>query len=495
MSQTIDPPPIGTPDPATAQSREQRDLRGVDPSVWQRLRPFLMRLHFYGGMLAGPFLLIAAVTGLLYTFTPQLDPIVFKHELKVDQVGDRPLPMSEQIARAMAAHPEGQVTSIRPPSARDETTQVVMAAPDVPTDYSRTVFVDPYSGDVRGALTTFGQWLPIRAWFDEFHRNLHLGEYGRNYSELAASWLWVVALGGLALWIGYRARTRKLRRLAVPDRDKSGRTRTMTWHGSVGLLVVVGLLGLSVTGLTWSRYAGESISELRASLSWTTPSVNTVLSGETPTDSGASHHDSGSGSAEAEALSPTQTLIGVDRVLSTAENAGLQGPMWLYPPSAAGEGWQVTENKRRAPTRYDAITVDPSNGQITDRINFSDWPLIAKMTNWTIDAHMGILFGIVNQITLALLMIGLITVIIRGYILWWRRRPTRRRGLPRAPRRGALAELKPIEALILIVVIAGIGWYVPLFGLSIAAFVLFDVTVGLWQRRETVEPEQSVIAE
>ncbi|CCQ18212.1 PepSY-associated TM helix domain-containing protein [Rhodococcus sp. IEGM 1401] len=76
----------------------------------------------------------------------------------------------------------------------------MLAVDDVPEGYGRTVFVDPYTAQVRGELTTFGEWLPVRAWIDELHRNLHLGDLGRNYSELAASWLWVVALGGLVLW-------------------------------------------------------------------------------------------------------------------------------------------------------------------------------------------------------------------------------------------------------------------------------------------------------
>nr|WP_250324680.1 PepSY-associated TM helix domain-containing protein [Williamsia sp. CHRR-6] len=438
-----------------------------------------MRLHFYAGMFAGPFLLIAAVTGLLYTLTPQLDPIVYRDELKVAQVtGDR-LPMSQQINAAIAAHPEGRVTAIRPPSAADETTQVVMAAPDVPTDYSRTVFVDPYSGTVRGALTTYGQWLPIRAWFDEFHRNLHLGAFGRNYSELAASWMWIVSLGGLALWVGYRVRRREARRIALPDNNTSGRRRMMSWHGAIGVWIIVGLLGLSVTGLTWSRYAGESIAQLRTSLSWTTPSVDTSL---TAGGGAADEHHHGADHSEAKSLSQAESLAGVDRVLQSAREAGLKSPMYLSPPSSAGQGWQVDENKRRMPTRYDSITVDPTNGNVTDRVNFSSWPLMAKMTNWTIDTHMGILFGLANQIVLALLMIGLITSIVLGYRMWWRRRPTRSRRLPRAPRRGALFELKPVEAVLVVVAIIGIGWYVPLFGWSLAAFVAIDLAVGLVSR-------------
>ncbi len=38
--------------------------------------------------------------------------------------------------------------------------------------------------------------LPLRTWLDQFHRSLLLGDVGRNYSELAASWLWIAALGG-----------------------------------------------------------------------------------------------------------------------------------------------------------------------------------------------------------------------------------------------------------------------------------------------------------
>lgn len=55
----------------------------------------------------------------------------------------------------------------------------------------------------------------------------------------------------------------------------------------------------------------------------------------------------------------------------------------------------------------------------------SDWPLIAKFTQWGIYAHMGNLFGLANQILLAALALGLICVIIWGYRMWWQPRPTR----------------------------------------------------------------------
>ena len=87
----------------------RRRLRG--------LRPILLRLHFYAGVFVGPFILIAAVTGLLYALVPQLDEFVYRDQLTVDQVGDQRLPLADQLEAARAAHPEGSVESIRRPTA------------------------------------------------------------------------------------------------------------------------------------------------------------------------------------------------------------------------------------------------------------------------------------------------------------------------------------------------------------------------------------------
>ncbi|MCV7282474.1 PepSY domain-containing protein [Mycolicibacterium flavescens] len=433
------------------------------------MRPLLARLHFYAGVFVGPFILIAAVTGLLYAVIPQIDNAVHRHELKVDQVGEQRLPLADQLHAARAAHPEGAVVTIRPPAAADETTQVRLAVDDVPPDYARTVFVDPYTGEVRGALTTYGQWMPVRAWFDELHRNLHLGALGRNYSELAASWLWVIALAGTVLWCLHRRDTKKLRRLALPDRSADGRRRTLSWHGAVGVWIVVALLGLSVTGITWSRYGGETVNLLQERLNTTAPAVDTAL----PSASAAG------------------ALAGADVAYRGAIDAGLAGPMWMSPPAASGEGWLVEENKRDWPTRYDAVSVDPDTGVITDRVDFADWPLLAKLTNWAIDAHMGVLFGWPNQILLALTAIGLITVIVRGYVMWWRRRPTRGSAWAtgRPPLRGALRTLHPAAIAVLAVFVVALGWALPLFGLSLVAFLAVDLVVGAVKQRRTTSEE------
>jgi hypothetical protein len=59
---------------------------------------------------------------------------------------------------------------------------------------------------------------PLQTTLDDLHRNLLLGDgVGSVYSELAASWLWVLVLGGLALWVGkIRGRSRAADTLLRP---------------------------------------------------------------------------------------------------------------------------------------------------------------------------------------------------------------------------------------------------------------------------------------
>jgi uncharacterized iron-regulated membrane protein len=384
--------------------------------------------------------------------------------------GATALPLSQQVSAAAAALPEGHVTAIRPASIPDGTTRVVFAAPGVPEDYSRTVFVDPYTAGVRGTLTTYGEWLPVRAWFDELHRTLHLGAVGRVYTELAASWLWVLTLSGLAIWVARRRRVRALRRTLAPRLRGAGRGRVRSWHGSVGLWAAVGLLFLSATGLTWSQFAGTNVDTVRSALHWSSPSVHTTLPG---------------GGLPASATLPPAELAGAaERVLAAARAQGLGDPVQITPASKPGRAWVVAQTQRSWPEKQDSVAVDPVTGTVVDQLRFADWPLAAKLARWGIDAHMGLLFGLVSQVALAGLALGLICMIIWGYRMWWLRRPTRFDGPagPAGPGGGARAAGPPggarrpgFGAVALVGALAiGVGVFLPVFGASLLVFLLVD---------------------
>lgn len=457
------------------------------PGVWSGLRPLLLRLHFYAGILIGPFLLTAAVTGLLYTATPQIESVVYGHELKVGARGAAE-PLAKQVEAARAAVPGGRLVSVTLGAGATDSTRVAFDVRGLPEGDTRTAFVNPYSGEVLGTLRTTGEWLPVRAWFDSLHRTLHLGSFGRNYSELAASWLWVEVAGGLALWLGAPRNRQRLRKLFVPRRSPGGRGRTLSWHGAVGLWVSAGFLALSATGLTWSVHAGANIGKIQDSLGGSTPAVATAI-GHTGGDRAGAGHRSGaaphsaSGSAGGSA---SRKDVGIDAVARAARGAGLHGKLVITPPADARSAYVAKENTRRWPELQDSVAVDPANGKVTAALRFDDYPVLAKLTRWGIDAHMGLLFGLANQIVLALIAVALIGMVLWGYRMWWLRRPARATGPRpgRLPVRGAWRRVPGKVMAPLVVVAAVIAYYLPLFGLPLACFLLMDLVIADVRRRK-----------
>ncbi|MFD3873565.1 PepSY-associated TM helix domain-containing protein [Streptomyces sp. NPDC058623] len=458
--------------------------------TWAALRPLLLRLHFYAGLLIAPVLFLAATTGLLYAGSWQAEKILYSDELTVARVGGSALPLSAQVGAARAAAPGGKVLGVWPAPEEEATTRVIMESPGLGEGETLTVFVDPYTADVRGQLTTAGDALPLRAWLSEFHSSLQLGEFGRNYSELAASWLWVVALGGLALWIG-RRRSRKAH-LVLPDRGATGRRRTLSWHGTVGLWAVVGLVVLSATGLTWSRYAGENIGQLQDRLGGATPSVAAALNGAA---GGADEH---AGHVMTEGMEmpppPPTTDIGIDRAVDAARAAGVDASLRVTLP-AQGKGYVVKETDKQFPVHLDAVAVDPADGRIMDELRFADHPLLAQLTRFGIDLHMGLTFGLANQLALAALAVAVMFLVVWGYRMWWMRRPTKERKLSvgRPQPRGAWRKLPVTLLLPSAAVTALVGWFVPMLGISLLVFLAGDVLLGLVAaRRRATTPEPQV---
>ncbi|GAA1681165.1 PepSY-associated TM helix domain-containing protein [Streptomyces yatensis] len=461
---------------------------GSGGSVWAGLRPLVLRLHFYAGVLVAPFLLVAATTGLLYAGSFQAEKLVYAHELRVP-VGDRELPISEQVAAARKAHPEGEISAVRPSPEDGATTRVLLSGvKGVDPEHTLAVFVDPYTGKVRGALEQYGSTgaLPLRTWIDEFHRDLHLGQTGRLYSELAASWLWVIALGGVVLWLSRRRKKRTLRAVALADRTATGRKRTMSFHGAVGLWVALGLLFLSATGLTWSTYAGANVEDLRTALGQTTPTVSATVGG----GEHAGHH-MGSGSMPGMDMGGTgeaagHTDVGLDTVLKAARAQDLDNPVEIVPPAEPGSAYVVSQIQRSWPEKQDSVAIDPATGEVTDVQRFADYPVLAKLTRWGIDLHTGNLFGLVNQIALAALALALIFLIVWGYRMWWQRGRASAFGRP-VPR-GAWRRVPLYALLPLAAATAAIGYYLPLLGIPLAAFLAVDIVAGEIARRRGTAP-------
>ena len=427
------------------------------------LRSFIQRIHFYGGMFVGPFILIAALTGCLYAVAPSLEKVVYHDVLTVPTV-EKPLSLEEQIQAAQHEHPDMPVTQVWPATTPTDSTRVLVSDDSIDESLQRTVFIDPATAKIIGDYPTYsgiGE-MPLRRWISSLHESFHLGKVGKLYSELAASWLWVMACGGLYMWwIRRRPKNKATANAAQQQPKRSARWKATRLHSTIGAWIFIGLLGLSATGITWSGLAGDNVDSLVERMQWKATPINTALHGTTAeTHEHTGHAGHGVGGAS----SSISVAADAERVLATGRAEGLTGPLRLYPPEDAHSAWQVSERWVEWRTTSDAVSVDGATGEVIDRQPFSSLPLFSKLSSWGIYLHMGIMFGLPLQIALLALGLATAALVVLGYYMWWKRRP---RFLPTAHFSWATTGLGALFA-------ATVGVFLPLLGITLAAFLVLD---------------------
>ncbi|MBZ8176667.1 PepSY domain-containing protein [Corynebacterium sp. 3HC-13] len=425
-------------------------LDAIEPGHRYSWRATLHRVHVIAGIFIAPFLLIAAITGFLYAFAPSLEKVIYQEEMSAPAAaeGKPALPIAQQVAAAEAERPGEHATAIQIAADSQHSNRVMFKDPQlISSSYRHAVFVDPGDASIRGDLVQYGSSaaLPFRAWLSEGHRRLWLGDVGRIYSETAASWMGALTLMGLWLWW---------------DRNRGKRTgsttrraRFMRWHSWTGTVLAAGFLFLTVTGLTWSMVAGADITAVREKAAWVAPTPETTVSAQ---------------------AAPAASSTGVDwsqadTVLSQARAEGLTGKLELTAPTKPGQAWTAKEARQEWRTDMNTITVDGRTGQVVDQVRWQDWPIMAKFAEWFINAHMGILFGWVNQLVLGITALGLTALIVWGWLMWFARA---RRGhrVGSLPSPVGLRRIPPLFVVCCILY----SLVAPLFGLSFLLFLLLD---------------------
>lgn len=437
-------------------------------TCWSAMLQLIHRLHFYAGLFIGPFILTAALSGTLYVMSPQIEKILYADLFTAVKDGT-PQPLSSQVQAALNFMPESTIAAVRPSPAPGTTTRVMFASPELGPSETIAVFIDPVNLSIRGSETVYGTsgTLPFRTKIDYFHTNLLLGNIGRHYSEIAASWLWIVSLGGVAIWAT----------AAFRNKGNSG-SKLKRVHKFTGLLFITIFMFLSATGLTWSRWAGDNINTLRETFSWVTPPLKTSLTGITKPyieDEHAEHRKQAA-SALSNNDKPEVYPALFYWIDETARKAGIDAALReIRPPKTADRAWVVAEIDRKWPTQVDSAAIDGTTFNVIDKVSFSDYGLIAKLTRWGIDAHMGILFGFTNQLIMAAAGLGLCVMTISGYVIWWRKRPCHWRAISPAQTLNYTFIHMPVAGKAIVVMIATVlGLSLPLLGVTLLIFIAID---------------------
>ena len=159
----------------------------MNPDKTQASYQTLWRWHFYAGLFVMPLLIVLAVTGALYCFKPQLEPLLYPQLLVVQPQTTARLDANELLVAARQATPAGSVAVSIPVNNRaDRSSEFIFRFPD---GGQHSIYVNPYTTKVLGSLSVSDRFMQITRML---HRKLLLGKPGELLMELAACWTLVM---------------------------------------------------------------------------------------------------------------------------------------------------------------------------------------------------------------------------------------------------------------------------------------------------------------
>lgn len=421
------------------------------------LHRLFWRVHFWAGFVTAPLVIAAALTGLLYALSPQIEAQLHGHLDRVP-LGSAVASIDEQLSAARAHAHGAALRAVIPAHRPGDSTQVLFAAATQGEHAghapARTVYVNPYTSEVLGHLAEGERF---KDWARRLHSRYQQGDGWRWPVELAASWMLVMLATGLYLWWPRPVVAGGLGWRALVPRFGRGRATWRDLHASVGLLAGGVLIVVLVTGLTWSRYSGENFRSAQKALGQSTPRPPAGLQSSAPGEGGR--------------LS-LQALYAV----AQAEAPGV--PLQLTLPQTERGVLRAESVDRSRPTQRTVLLLDTGSGRVLHRSRWGDLPALSRATALGIPFHRGE-FGVWNQVLLVLAALGLVFSVISGVTMWWKRRPPRRVGAP--PVLAAQVRAVPWPLWLFA---AAMALAMPVFGVSAALFLMLELLAAAWRRRQ-----------
>jgi len=409
----------------------------------------LWRVHWWAALVATPFAAIAALSGLLYVLTPQIEKSLYGHMEQVAPVV-KAQPLDQLVAAALAAAPANmELKHVVTPGAANEALKVIFAPRNGGSDphahhhagaqsgnggmatlsasngaasehssgaaLSRpavrkpsgfglpagavTVYVHPGNASVLGSLVNedrFSQWAK------HLHSRLLQGEGWRWIIELAASWMVVMLITGVALWWP---------NASWPRFGLQGRSFWRDWHTFAGVALGIVSLVILATGLTWSKYAGEEVRVLRDLVGQAPPQMPVGLHSQ-------SH--------------PGMTLLNWQEALEAVRQIAPDASLQLTAPHGQDGIWRISMADRTRPTLRFEAALDAYSGKPLYASNWQQQTAFGKATAIGIPFHRGE-FGWWNQAVLFVFGVGVLFSLLSGWMMYFKRRKVGQLSLPNVP--------------------------------------------------------------
>lgn len=416
------------------------------------------RWHFYAGLIFAPFLIILAVTGSVYLFKPQIEKVLYQDYYEVQNQGER-ISASKQLHIVKSHYFGAKVISFRPGEQQMRSSEVNITY----QNESLTIFLDPYTGKIIGELNSDDRIMDL---IEKIHGELMAGTTGDRIVELAACWTVVLLVTGLYLW--FPQKNLKIAGTFLPRFTKGKTIFRRDLHAVPAVWITGGLVFLILTGLPWSGFWGTNFQALVTNTGEGYPP--SVWIGDAP-ESNIKTKDIAEVPWAAENLDvPKSDIegflpISIDDIVATAEREGMHPSYSVIFPSSQEGVYTLSAFPPKAKDEA-TIHIDQYTGAVLADYRYDHYGLIGKIVAVGITLHKGTELGFLNQLISLLICLGTLLVAFTGVFMWWKRKPDKGIGAPKAP------SLKKMKILLIILIILGILF--PLVGLSLLVVWLID---------------------
>jgi len=427
-----------------ASDKQTKNLAGrIYLAVW--------RWHFWAGLLITPFIMLLSVTGMLYLFKPQLEPMIYQDLYFVPEVREQTVPFQSFEKAVNENFPDLTLRyiSLEPDPKRSWEGFLRDETSDGESFTSRRVLFDPYSGTLLGSQEYHSTFFRVVL---NLHRNLLIGLPGRLFTETATCWGIISVLSGIFLW--WSRNKGGIRGVWLPRWRGSLKAILRDWHAVSGIYLAMFILTIMLTGLLFTRIWGTA---------W--------LAGNAFTGGLPDFYINHPHSVLPETDDAPPERITIDRAYATAmqhyDFSDKSHSIAVVPPGddhAFEIGTDITK-----PLQGLAITfIDAYSGETILHETGADLPWRTHLTLLFYPIHTGTIGGLATQLLALLACLILIGLSVTGVWLWWIRRPKGKLGtLPKPPPRSvpswivwttvALAFLLPTVGLTLLATCAVTG--------------------------------------
>ncbi|MGM0974760.1 MAG: PepSY-associated TM helix domain-containing protein [Bacillota bacterium] len=447
-------------------SRKPKQLatgKNIYKAIW--------RWHFYAGVFFAPIIIFLAITGGVYLFKPQIEDNMY-HDLYYVQQGEQKISPTEQIKEVKKYYPNAELTSFTPSFEADRSSVVGI------NDYgeSVSVYVNPYNGDIIGDLNENDRFMA-------FVKNLHNGELwggtiGNRFVELAACWAVILIITGVYLW--WPRNKKSIFGTLIP-RLRMSKGKRVFWrdlHSVTAIWLSLFIIIQLFSGLMWSGVWGDVANKLVSKTGSGSPvglqpwESYAFPKSTIPTKEVADVPWAAENMPVPKSNAKGITPISVDKVIETVRDKQVHpGYKIVFPKDNSGVYTVFLDPAEVYPDRpqpwtQQTLHIDQYNGKVLANLGWKDYGTLGKLISLGIAFHQGE-FGVISQLFILALVIGIVMIAVSGFVMWWKRRPKGKLGTPSLPENFRMLKVVAIIVLVLSI-------FFPLVGLSLLVVWVLD---------------------